>query len=119
MSRGSRRSPSRRRYFSICTLPGRPTTIFRGPTGRSSISCWSRRKVLARAEKGRSGVVLTEHLGTEDVDFGVLGLPGIGRQPGLDAGLLQKGGTVPAVFGRHLREQYATVVAFLDVDAVP
>ena len=46
------------------------------------------------------------------------GLPGIWRQAGFPAGLLEEGDAVPSVLERHLRQQQAATVAQADQQAV-
>ena len=62
--------------------------------------------------------LLTEDLGTENIDFSILRFPGISWQTSLDTGLLEKGLSVPVVLDCHLRQQNATVKALLDVNTV-
>src|SRR6188474_2107504 len=64
------------------------------------------------------GVCLAKHLRFEDQDADVM-LPRTWREPGLEAGVLEERFDIPAMFGRHLRQQQATPMSPLDDETVP
>ena len=50
--------------------------------------------------------------------IGIVILPGVGREAGLQANLLKKSLEIPTLLYRHLREQYSLASAFLDEETV-
>ena len=65
-----------------------------------------------------SGLSVAEDLGLESLDRSAGRLPGIPRQAGLVAGMLEKRRAVPAVLGCDLGQQQAAPVAVADDQAV-
>jgi len=66
---------------------------------------------------GGSVSFFSEHFSGERLD-GCASLPGIGRQAGLAAGLLEEGDAVPVVFDRNLGQEEAAVSGHADEEAV-
>jgi hypothetical protein len=54
----------------------------------------------------------------EHEDVGIVVLPGLGREAGLDTGLLDEGVAVPALLDRHLRQQQALDISLLNNQSV-
>jgi len=62
--------------------------------------------------------VLAEDERREHEDIGVVVLPGLRWQAGLDAGLLKEGVAVPALLDRHLRQQQSLDISLLHNQSV-